>query len=38
MKDAYVTPELEIIRFVTTDVITDSNPGEDETEPVPFDN
>ena len=28
MKDAYVTPELEIIRFVTTDVITDSLPEE----------
>ena len=29
MKEAYVTPEVEIIRFVTTDVITDSLPDED---------
>ncbi len=28
MKEAYVTPEVEIIRFVTTDVITDSLPEE----------
>ena len=38
MKEAYESPELEIIRFTTADVIEDSLPGEDETEPVPFDN
>ena len=29
MKGTYVTPEVEIIRFVTADVITDSLPDED---------
>ena len=29
MKEAYQTPEVEIIRFVTTDVIEDSLPKED---------
>ena len=31
MKEVYESPELEIIRFTTTDVIEDSNPGEDDT-------
>lgn len=29
MKEAYVTPEVEVIRFDTVDVITDSLPAED---------
>ena len=32
MKEKYTTPELEIVRFDTVDVITDSNT----TEEVPF--
>ncbi len=32
MKETYTTPELEIVRFDTVDVITDSNT----TEEVPF--
>ncbi len=32
MKERYETPEVEIVRFETVDVITDSNT----TEEVPF--
>ena len=32
MRETYTTPELEIVRFDTVDVITDSNT----TEEVPF--
>lgn len=30
MKDAYVTPESEIVEFETEDIITASKPGIDE--------
>ncbi len=36
MKEKYESPELEIIRFTTADVIEDSNPlGEDEGPEAP---